>query len=446
MAAQYIDSTTNTGTVQTVTVTTPTGTQAGDLLVILIAFEKGSQVSQTNNVTGGTGTWARILNTNVTTNHGMQSHYKVLSAGESTTYSFDAGTSGKFLVRCVLIRGADTTNPINISGGQSATSGTAVTAPSVTTTAANCYVMAVYILKVNSSFTPVAGTTERFDSSGNDNTLMMADFEQAVAGATGARTATAATSAAWAAQQIAINEGAGGGGGNTVIKTWNLRQINVGGTNPNRLWWDEGAAVTAATSTTGWTVGTLAATRYSLMNQGVERATGTFSTTVAPNNTAPAVDISYAATAIFTPPTLLNDIESISTLYEYNGYFPAGNWTFSFPVIAVSSGGNQDGGISMRVFKGKRSGTAWANVTELTSAVLSGTNVLNLATTTPQTSTVTWTAPDFFLNNEFLICKIAWRITGPGSTNNRDVLLRFGVGATMITPGFRKRSYSIMNS
>jgi hypothetical protein len=445
MAAQFISSSVNTGTVQTVTVATPSGSQANDLLVIVIAFEKGSQVSQTNNVTGGTGTWARILNTNDTTNYGMQSHYKVLTAGENSTYSFDAGTSGKFLVRCILIRGADTTTPINISGGQSAASGTAVTAPSVTTTAANCYVMAVYTLKVNSSFTPVAGTTERFDSSGNDNTLMMADFEQAVAGATSARTATAATSAAWAAQQIAINEG-GGGGGNTVIKTWNLRQINVGGTNPNRLWWDEDTAVAAATSATGWTVGTLAPTRYALMSQGLELTTAAFSTTVAPDATAPAVDNSYAATAIFTPPTLLNDIQSISTLYEYNGYFPAGNWTFSFPVIAVSAGGNQDGGISMRVFKGQRSGTAWANVTELTTAVLVGTNVTNLATTTPQTSTVTWSAPDFFLNNEFLICKIAWRITGAGSTNTRDVLFRYGSGATMITPGFRKRLYKVVNS
>jgi hypothetical protein len=445
MAALYINSTVAVGDIQNITITTPAGTQAGDLLIILMGLEKGTGSSQTNNVTGGTGTWTRILNTNSTTNYGMQSHYKVLSASESATYTFDQGTSGKWIIRCIIIRQADRINPINASGGQSATTGTTNTSPSINTTAANCYVMSIHAVKALGSFTTPSGTTERFDSSGNDNTLMMADFEQAVAGATGAKSATSTLSQAWAAQQIAINDG-GTPGGNVTIKTWNLRQINVGGTNPNRLWWDEDTAVTAATSATGWTVGTLAPTRYSLMNQGVERTTGTFSTTVAPDATAPAVDISYAATAIFTPPTLLNDIESISTLYEYNGYFPSGSWTFTFPVIALSSGGAQDGGISMRVFKGRRSGTAWANVTQLTTAVLVGTNVTNLVTATPQTSTVTWSAPDFFLNNEFLICKIAWRITGAGNAANQDVLLRFGSGARITTPGFRKRLYSIVNS
>jgi len=226
-------------------------------------------------------------------------------------------------------------------------------------------------------------------------------------------------------------------------KTWNLRQINVGGTNPNRLWWDRGAAAAAATSSSGWTVGTIAADNYSNLNQGVERATGTFSTTVVPNATAPAVDNNYPATAIYTPPTLLNDIESISTLYEYNGVFPAGTWTFRFPVIAVTAGNNQDGNIGIRVFRGLRSGTAWASVTEITSARLAGTTVTNLTTAAAQTSTVTWSAPAFDLQNEFLIVKVGWQITGAGSTNTRDVLLRWGAGADIVTPNFKTRRHII---
>lgn len=228
-----------------------------------------------------------------------------------------------------------------------------------------------------------------------------------------------------------------------AIKTWNLLQINVGGTNPNRLWWDEDAAVTAATSVTGWTVGKTAANNYSILNNGVEQAAATFSTTIVPSTTAPVVDNSYASTAIYTPPDLLNDTESISTLYEYNGVFPAGNWTFAFPVIAVSSGGDQDGAITMRVFKGQRSGTAWASVTELTSALLQGTTVTNLTTTTSQTSSVTWSAPAIQLNNEFLICKLGWRVIGQVNTNSRDVLLRYGSGASITSTNFRKRSYNI---
>lgn len=228
-------------------------------------------------------------------------------------------------------------------------------------------------------------------------------------------------------------------------KTWVLEQINVGGTNPNRLWWDEDLSSIPATTTSasGWTVAKTATTvPYIILNNGIE-ATGTFTSTVEPTNTAPTVDNSYASTAIYTPPTLLNSTDSISTLYEYNGYFPAGTWTFNFPVIAVSSGGDQDGNITMRVFKAARSGTSFSGTTELTAAVLSGSTVTNLATTAQQISTITWSAPAFFLNNEFLICKIGWRITGAGGASTRDVLLRYGSGATMISPNFQSRSYVI---
>ena len=227
------------------------------------------------------------------------------------------------------------------------------------------------------------------------------------------------------------------------VKTWNLRQINVGGTNPNRLWWDEAAAAAAATSSSGWTVGQIAAGNYSNLNQGVEQATGTFSTTIVPNATAPVVDASYAATAIYTPPTLLSDTESISTLYPYNGVFPAGTWTFNFPVIAVSSGNNQDGRVGIRVFRALRSGTAYASTTEITAARLVGTTVTNLTTAAAQTSTVTWSAPAFRLQNEFLIVKVAWEITGAGTVNTRDVLLRWGAGANITTPNFKTRRHII---
>lgn len=146
-----------------------------------------------------------------------------------------------------------------------------------------------------------------------------------------------------------------------AIQTWYIRQINVGGTPANRLWWDldPAAAVTQTTSASGWTVGKTAALNYSELSNGIEQLTGTFSTTIVPNNTAPTVDSSYNATAIYTPPDLLLSTDSITTLYEYNGYFPAGNWVFSFPVIAVSAGGVQDGRIRLRVFKAPRNGAAF---------------------------------------------------------------------------------------
>lgn len=222
-------------------------------------------------------------------------------------------------------------------------------------------------------------------------------------------------------------------------KTWNLREINVGGANPNRLWWDEAPAATPATSASGWTVGKINTGNYSILNQGSEEATGTFGTTIFPTTTAPTVDNSYTPITTYTPPTLLNSTDSISTLYEYTGVFPAGTWTFNFPVIAVSSGGDQDGRIGIRVFRGLRSGTAWSTVTEVSGARLVGSTVTNLTTTAAQTSTVTWSAPAFRLQNEFLIVAVSWEITGQGGATTRDVLLRWGSGADITTPSFRKQ-------
>lgn len=238
-----------------------------------------------------------------------------------------------------------------------------------------------------------------------------------------------------------------------ATQTWWLRQIDVGGTNPNRLWYDldpAAGSVTQATSVTGWNVGQTAANNYQVMNAGTEVARATFSTTVVPNNTAPVVNSSYNATAIYTPPALLNSTDSICTLYEYNGYIPIGQWTWAFPVIAVSNQSGQDGAIVMRVFKAPRDPADpldFGTITELTNsaaAPIQGTTVTNLTTAATQTSTVTWTpSANIFLNNEFIICKIGWRITGAATNNNADVALRFGSGCTMVTPNFRAREYNI---
>lgn len=115
-----------------------------------------------------------------------------------------------------------------------------------------------------------------------------------------------------------------------ATQTWWLTQINVGGAPANRLWWDLNPAagqVTQATSVTGWNTGQTAANNYADLSNGAEVARATFGTTILPNTTAPTVDTSYAATTGYTPPTLLLSTDSITTLYEYNGYFPAGTWT-----------------------------------------------------------------------------------------------------------------------
>lgn len=228
-----------------------------------------------------------------------------------------------------------------------------------------------------------------------------------------------------------------------ATKTWTLRQIATGGTPANVLWWDptNAAAPTQATSASGWTVAKTAANNYRNLQQGSEVAG--FSTTIAPNNTAPTVTGSFANTAVYTPPTLLYNTGSINTLYEYNGYFPAGNWVFTFPIISVTAAATGAGRINLRVFKATRSGTTFANITELTAAMQAGTIASAPTTTITRTSTVTWAAPAFYLNNEFLIVKVGWQITTASGSNSADILLRHGSGCTMLTPTFRDRSYAI---
>jgi hypothetical protein len=229
-----------------------------------------------------------------------------------------------------------------------------------------------------------------------------------------------------------------------ATKTWTLRQVATGGAPANILWWDptRATAPTQATSASGWTVAKTAANNYSNLVQGSESAT--FSTTVVPNATAPTATGNFAATATYTPPTLIYNTNSISTLYEYNGYFAAGNWVFTFPLISVTTSATGAARINLRVFKAARSGTTtYATATELTSAMQAGTIATAPTTTTPQSSVVTWAAPAFFLNNEFLIIKVGLQITTASGANNADMLLRHGSGCTMVTPTFRDRKYNV---
>ena len=224
-----------------------------------------------------------------------------------------------------------------------------------------------------------------------------------------------------------------------AIKTWYINELG------GDLFYDENiSGVSNTTSVTGWTVGKINPTAYSDLSNGTEIASNTFSATALPNNTNPAVNITLTSVTPYTPPNLLVSSDSITTAFQYNGVFPAGTWTFAFPVIAVSAGGVQDGRIGLRVFKASRSNDTFSGTTELTTATLVGSIVTNLTTTVVQTSTISWSAPAFRLNNEYLIIKIAWIITGAGNANTQDVLIRFGPDSTMTSPDFKLKRYSLI--
>lgn len=231
-----------------------------------------------------------------------------------------------------------------------------------------------------------------------------------------------------------------------ATKTWALTQVATGGTPANVLWWDprQAAPPAQATSASGWTVGKTAANNYSNLVQGSESGTGTFSTTIVPNATAPTATGNFTTVTGFAPPTLIYNTNSIATLYEYNGYFAAGNWVFTFPLISVTTSATGAARINLRVFKAARAtDTTWATATELTAALQAGTIATAPTTTTPQSSVVTWAAPAFYLNNEFLIVKVGLQVTTASNATTADMLMRFGTGCTMASPFFRGREYNI---
>lgn len=227
-----------------------------------------------------------------------------------------------------------------------------------------------------------------------------------------------------------------------ATQTWYLNIINTGG-GVNRLYWDlsQASNIAEAATTFGWIVAKTAATNYALFVNNAIENTG-FSSTLAPNNTAPTLNATFNTPVGFSGPLYLSN-NVISTMYAYNGYFPAGTWTFTYGFRAVSNGGAQDGRIRLRLFKGS---AEFNDVTEITTAgsdPLTGTTVTNLATNATQFSTVTFSAPIIQLNNEYLFTKLAWEITGAANNNNADVDFREGSTCTIVSPQFQARTRSI---
>lgn len=156
-----------------------------------------------------------------------------------------------------------------------------------------------------------------------------------------------------------------------------------------------GAAPSAATLDTGWTVGTTASGNYSKMAFGVERTSATFSGTPAPGS---------------APDGTLKDAYRLG---PWTGTFAAGTWTISVPVIAVTAQGGADGRIVAKVFKG--SAADGSDATEVTSGAVTLGAVTDLTTSDQQVSTGDVSLSAVTLSDEYLFLCLAWEITGAAS-------------------------------
>lgn len=133
-------------------------------------------------------------------------YYKVAGASEPASYSWSLGSSRAASGGIVDYSGVNQTVPVDAiasAGGESENAAI----PSATTSAANDLVLAVASFATGTTVTSDASTTERIDVKSSSNTTVVADFAQASAGATAAKTATpAVSSSAWIAQTVALRD------------------------------------------------------------------------------------------------------------------------------------------------------------------------------------------------------------------------------------------------
>jgi hypothetical protein len=191
----------NTTGSTTLAITKPIGVVQGDVMVASIT------AAGTGTVTAPSG-WTAIKNTTQGTVLRQAVYYKVATASEAASYSWSLTTSRSAAGGIIAYSGVNQTVPIDASATGTAASGNAV-APSITTSAANDLVIAAAAFATTTTATPASGTTERFDTTSvlGTTTAEAADFSQAGAGASEAKTITPASSGSgWVATTVALRD------------------------------------------------------------------------------------------------------------------------------------------------------------------------------------------------------------------------------------------------
>ena len=177
-----------------ITINKPAGTATDDVMIASIGIRP-----TTATITPPAG-WVlirRLDNASLNANS-LVVYRKVAGAAEPASYTFTVGGSTHTTGGIQSFFNVDTINPIDVESGANTASGTTHATPTVTTTVPNSMVVTSHSFASASTFTPPAGMTESFDvASGPDNAVGQTTegnrVLQAARGATGVKTASAAT-------------------------------------------------------------------------------------------------------------------------------------------------------------------------------------------------------------------------------------------------------------
>jgi MSHA biogenesis protein MshQ len=181
----------------TLTIPLPAGTVANDVMIASIGVTPSSVT-----VSPPAG-WALVNRRDnaAATSNSLLVFSRVAGGGEPAAYSWII--SGNFMASGGIqsFSGVDTVTPIDVQASQSTNSSLNHATPSVTTTVANTMLVTSHTFASAATWTPPAGMSEGFDvtvPAANNATGQATEGSyvlQAIAGATGAKTATASANA-----------------------------------------------------------------------------------------------------------------------------------------------------------------------------------------------------------------------------------------------------------
>jgi len=177
-------------------VATPSGVAAGDVLVAAVAVRP-----HTVSVTPPSGwTLVRRLDNSGGAGNSLLVYTRVAGTGEPASHGWTFSTTTGMVSGIVAFRFVDTSSIVAIENGQTTASSVSHATPSVTTPVANTMLVTVHSFSSSATWTPPTGMTEAVDVTsqaiGSVGIALEMNHElQAAAAATGAKTAVASNDA-----------------------------------------------------------------------------------------------------------------------------------------------------------------------------------------------------------------------------------------------------------
>jgi hypothetical protein len=405
------------GGASTLVLSKPASVATDDVLIAAVSVSAGASA-----ITSVPSGWTQVRTANQSSNVAVASYYHVVTnaASEPASYSWGLASSTRASGGINRYTGVDTSSPIDVSAGAAGNNTASVQAPSITTTSNSDLVVGVFSINANTNFTPPSGTSERYDVTNTNSggpATESADFEQAAAGSTGAKTATAGTSGSWAAQLIALNPAP-----STASNTSGLAKVQVSvqatsGASSGK-YWDPAAnggtggftssseVLTLASGTTNWSLDFPASNftdasytvrAYAVDNVGNYTTTPASSTNVSIDNVAPTTTDNTASigsawrntntTVTLTPTDAASGVGA--TYYTTNGSTPTtsssqgtsisltNTGVYTIKYFSVDNAGNQEAvkTASTQIRIDKTTPTSSLAIGSATGAYLSGTTL-----------------------------------------------------------------------